>query len=231
MFHKSILTETFLSFFENRKIFTFIDGTLGAGGHAKALLEAHPEIECLYGLDQDEDALEIAKKTLEPFKQKIRLLHLNFRMMDQLDCKSIDGIFLDLGVSSMQLDRAEKGFSFSKQGPLDMRMDHSQSLDAAKVVNTFSERQLGEIFRDLGEEPRWKKASQAIVHARKKKRIKTTEDLAEVLKPVLSRGGKKINPLTLIFQGLRIFVNDELKALEEGLKKGIAMLSPLGRMG
>lgn len=156
MFHKPILVDAFLSFFKEKAIQTFLDGTLGAGGHAEKILEAHPEIERFYGLDQDLTALKIAQERLKPYASKITLIHGNFRLMDKLlpDTK-FDGIFLDIGVSSMQLDQAEKGFSFTKEGPLDMRMDATQELDAKRVVNTYSEKELGEIFRDLGEERKW----------------------------------------------------------------------------
>lgn len=235
MDHKSVLLKTFLSFYADRPIRTFLDGTIGAAGHARALLEAHPEIERLYGLDQDEEALQIAEKNLEPFRDKVRLIHGNFSEMDHLlPTKELDGILLDLGVSSMQLDRPEKGFSFSKEGPLDMRMDLSQPLDAATVVNTFPEKKLGEIFRDYGEEPRWRQAAKALVAARQKKRIQTTSDLADSLKLVLTwggRGGKKIHPMTLVFQALRIYVNDELTSLEKVLPKAIELLVPGGRLG
>ena len=148
--------------------------------------------------------------------------------------EKIDGIFLDIGVSSMQLDRPEKGFSLYKEGPLDMRMDASQDLDAARVVNTFSEKELGRIFLELGEEPRWRRAAHAIVEARKKKRFKTTTDLTEALKPVLTwggRGGKKIHPMTLVFQALRIYVNDELGAIQGVIPEAIDLLAPGGLLG
>lgn len=235
MFHEPILVESFLSFFHDKQIKTFIDGTIGAGGHAYALLTAHPEIECFYGLDQDELALEIAATTLKPFSEKIQLLHGNFRNMDRLiSTKQIDGIFLDIGVSSMQLDRAEKGFSFNKEGPLDMRMDSSQDLDAETVINSFSEKELGSIFLKFGEERRWRAVARALVEARKKKRIKTTTDLTCALKHVLTwsgRKGKKIHPMTLVFQALRIFVNDELGAIEAALPRAIELLAPGGRLG
>jgi 16S rRNA (cytosine1402-N4)-methyltransferase len=233
--HEPILVDAFLSFFQHKKITIFIDGTLGGGGHAQALLEKHPEIKRFYGLDQDELALQIATERLAPFSEKVRVVHGNFRKINELvNEEQVEGIFLDLGVSSMQLDRPEKGFSLYKEGPLDMRMDSSQTLDAAKVVNTFSEKELGKIFRELGEEPKWRAAAKAVVEGRKKKRIKTTTDLTELLKHVLTwsgRKGKKIHPMTLVFQALRIFVNDELKAIEEAIPKAIDLLAPGGRLG
>jgi 16S rRNA (cytosine1402-N4)-methyltransferase len=235
MLHEPILVEAFLSFFENKQIRVFVDGTLGAGGHARVLLEKHPEVERFYGLDQDVQALEIAKETLKGFSPVVNFVHGNFKALQQLIPEvKVDGIFLDIGVSSMQLDRPEKGFSFSKQGPLDMRMDVSQDLTAEIVVNSFSEKELGRIFRELGEEPRWRAAAKAIAEGRKKKKLKTTVDLTEALKHVLTwsgRRGKKIHPMTLVFQALRIFVNNELGAIEEVIPQAIELLKPGGRLG
>jgi 16S rRNA (cytosine1402-N4)-methyltransferase len=235
MLHHPILTERFLSFFENRTIRTFIDGTLGAGGHAYALLQKHPEIQSFWGIDQDHLALEIAAQKLSHFGNKVKLIQGNFRDLKKLITEeNADGIFLDLGVSSMQLDRPEKGFSLYKEGPLDMRMHAGSNLDAAKVVNTFSEKELGKIFRDFGEEPRWRLVAKTLVAARKKRRMETTKDLTEALKHVLTWGGrkgKKIHPMTLVFQALRIYVNDELGALQEAIPQAISLLVPGGRMG
>lgn len=232
--HESVLMQEFLSFFSSRTLHHFVDGTVGAGGHARAILEAHPEIERLYGFDRDPDALAIAEETLKPFQERVTLIHANFVDLDQHILEPVQGIFLDLGVSSMQLDRPEKGFSFNKEGPLDMRMDPTLSLNAETVVNHYSEKELGEIFRDYGEERRWRQAAKAVVEGRKKKRLRTTTDLTETLKHVLTwggRGGKKIHPMTLVFQGLRIYVNDELKGLEKALPKAISALTPGGRLG
>jgi len=234
MFHEPILVKEFLSFFSELTLRHYIDGTVGAGGHAHAILEAHPEIERLYGFDRDPEALEIAGETLKSFQEKITLIHSNFLDFDQYVPESVEGIFLDLGVSSMQLDRPEKGFSLYKEGPLDMRMDPTSHPDAEEVVNHYSEKELGQIFREYGEEPRWRQAAKAIVEARRKKRLKTTTDLTEALKLVLTWGGrrgKKIHPMTLVFQALRIFVNDELKGLEKAIPKGIEALAPGGRFG
>ncbi len=233
--HQSILIQEFLSFFKEKKIHSFLDGTVGAGGHAAVLLEAHPEIEFFFGLDQDPDALILARERLALFGTKVHLIRGNFREMQSLiDLESIEGIFLDLGVSSMQLDRPEKGFSFSKDGPLDMRMDPTADLDAATIINTFSEKDLGTLFREYGEERRWKRAAHAIVEARRKKRIRTTQELCDVLKTVLTWGGRKgknIHPMTLVFQALRIRVNDELGALQEGLRAAWSLLAMGGRLG
>lgn len=233
--HIPILLNEVLEPFQGSKIDLFIDGTLGAGGHAEAILKAHPEIVRFLGFDRDSDALALAKGRLACFGSKVQFIHANFRhMKNWVEKGKADGIFLDLGVSSMQLDQPERGFSFSKEGPLDMRMDPEAALDAAHVINTFPEPRLAQIFYEYGEEPRSRRAAKAIVEARRKKQILTTSDLVEVLRPVLTwrgRKGKSVNPLTLIFQALRIFVNDELNTLQEGLKEAIELLAPGGKIG
>lgn len=221
-----------LAFFEPLTLSRFVDCTLGYGGHAEAILLAHPELKRLIALDQDPLAQELSKERLLPFKEKIAFVLGNFRHLEQFIGEPVEGIFMDIGVSSMQLDRAERGFSFSKEGPLDMRMDPSLPLSAADVVNRFPERTLAEIFRDLGEEPRARQAAGAIVQGRKKRQIETTSDLAALLADVLPRRrGKNIHPLTLVFQALRIFVNDELGALQEALPKAVDLLATGGRLG
>lgn len=232
--HASVLLNEFLSFFEGKKIKTFVDGTLGAAGHSLALLEAHPEIETLFGLDRDQNALSIAEKRLEKFKDKVTLIHGNFRKMKMLVNTPVDGIFLDLGVSSMQLDTGERGFSFNKEGPLDMRMDSDLQLTAADIVNKFSEKKIADIFYEYGEERRSRRAAKAIIEARKKRKIATTTDLVEVLKPVLTWSGrdrKHIHPMTLVFQALRVYVNEELEAIAEGIQGGFELLRISGRFG
>ncbi|MBP7074923.1 MAG: 16S rRNA (cytosine(1402)-N(4))-methyltransferase RsmH, partial [Rhabdochlamydiaceae bacterium] len=132
----------------------------------------------------------------------------------------------------MQLDQGEKGFSFMKEGPLDMRMDPDSELTAADVVNSYSEEKLGEIFRDMGEEPQWRRAARAIVYARENKPIETTHELSSILKKSLGlKKGGRLHPATLIFQTLRIVVNRELEAIEKGLSKALKFLAPLGRIG
>lgn len=229
--HKPVLQEEILAAFKDLTLHRYVDGTLGAGGHANAILEAHPEIEKFYGFDQDLSALKMAQQRLLPFKEKCHFFHSNFEKMKELihQTECIDGILLDLGVSSMQLDQADKGFSFSKEGPLDMRMNNEQELTAATIINSFSEEALGEIFRDYGEETQWRKAAKEIVNKRKKQPILTTTQLAQVLNPVLFRKGK-INPLTLIFQGLRIYVNRELDVLQSVLPQTIQLLAKGGRL-
>ncbi|MCH9609305.1 MAG: Ribosomal RNA small subunit methyltransferase H [Chlamydiales bacterium] len=224
--HQPVLLEEILSFFKACHLKTFVDGTVGFGGHAEAILRAHPEIETFYAVDRDESALELTQERLKEFPA-VELVHANFA---DLEIEGIDGMLLDLGVSSMQLDQKERGFSFSKEGPLDMRMDQSQRLNAKTVVNRYTEKELGRIFRDYGEERKWRAVAAEIVRARKRKKIETTTELVEVLKPVLGWQRKHFNPMTLVFQALRIEVNQELSKLEGALDLAISHLSPKGRL-
>lgn len=232
--HLSVMLEEFLYYFSDRKIKVFFDGTLGAGGHAEALLKAHPEIEMYIGCDRDESALEIAKVRLKPWEGKTVFVHGNFADLDKhlekLGVTKVDGFFFDLGVSSMQFDQGDRGFSFSKEGPLDMRMDLTQDVTAKEIVNSWPEKKLGELFRDFGEEPKWRQAAKAIVAARQKKAITTTKDLADVVQGAVI-GKKRLHPATLVFQALRICVNKELEAVQTGIQKAIQFLTSQGRVG
>lgn len=226
-----MLLET-LRFFSETKIKCFFDGTLGAGGHAKALLESHSEIEAYIACDKDEKALSIAAEVLKPWREKVFLFKSSFVKINELlkncNVKCVNGALFDLGLSSMQLADAERGFSFNASAPLDMRMNREEGVSAKEVVNRFSEQQLAEIFWAGGEERRSKIAAKAIVEGRRKKRIETTSDLLEVLAPVIKRRGK-IHGATLIFQALRIFVNHEFEELQELLKEA-PYLCKRGRM-
>jgi 16S rRNA (cytosine1402-N4)-methyltransferase len=233
MSHIPVLVNEFLEYFKDQKIKIFFDGTLGAAGHAKAILENHPEIEEFIGTDQDETALEMAKKTLEPWKEKIKLHHGNFSQIGEfLKNKKADGIFFDVGVSSMQMDDEIRGFSFRYDAPLDMRMNKKADLTASDVVNSFRKEELEKIFKELGEERKYKAIAKAIIEKRRQKKIETTKDLLEIVKPICrAPRGKKIHPATLVFQALRIFVNDELLALEKGILQGLERLNIDGRFG
>lgn len=232
--HIPVLIDPILSFLEPLKLTYFMDGTVGFGGHARAILNAHPELAEYLAIDQDSQALNASKERLAVFGKKVSFYHAPFAEFMNAKAKGLfDGILLDLGVSSWQLDQAQRGFSFSKEGPLDMRMDLEGPLTAEEVVNTYSEKQLGEIFRELGEERRWKRAAAAICESRKYERIKTTLQLSKILAPVLTWGGnkgKKIHPHTLVFQALRLHVNDELGQLKQVLPKAIESLAPGGRL-
>lgn len=231
MHHISVLLDEILTAYEGVNLRTFIDCTLGAGGHAEKILEQHPEIAHFYGIDQDPLAREIAAGRLTPWKEKLTIVPGNFKQLGSFKLPKADGILLDLGVSSMQLDLPEKGFSFSREGPLDMRMDPSSLLTAEVIVNTYSEKELGRIFRDYGEEKQWRLAAYLIVKARTEQPFKTTLDLDKILTHRLKAKSKKgIHPLTLIFQALRIAVNDELGVLEAVLPQALENLNPGGRL-
>ncbi len=214
------------------KLSVFFDGTLGAGGHARALLEAHPEIERYIGCDRDPKALAIARKVLEPWGEKVELVRGDYadlpRVLKEKKVPSIDGFLIDVGVSSMQLDERERGFSFLGDAPLDMRMDPEGDLTAAEIVNRYPEKELARIFFEYGEERRSRQVARAIVEARKKKKFRTTAELVQVIKPVATKG--KLHPATLVFQALRIVVNDELGQLQRGIAAAMERLSPGGRM-
>ncbi len=234
--HYPVLLSEVIRAFEPVDLRVMVDGTLGAGGHAQALLENHPEIEHYLGIDQDLQALTMAKERLKSWQNKLSPQHGNFVQFDhylkELSLPPPNGILLDLGVSSMQLDQPERGFSFMREGPLDMRMNQEMPLTAEEIINQWSEEDLGKIFRDFGEEKHWRAAARAIVKARQMQAIVTTADLVAVLTPVLGAYARKgkIHPLTLVFQALRICVNQELFVLERVLSKAIDCLAPKGRL-
>jgi 16S rRNA (cytosine1402-N4)-methyltransferase len=233
--HYSVLLAEVVEAFAPLSLSIVVDGTLGAGGHAQAILEQHPEIKYYIGIDQDPHALSLAGERLKTWSSKLILKHGNFAQFDEflkeLSLSSADAILVDLGVSSMQLDQAARGFSFMQEGPLDMRMNPLEELTAADIVNTWSEQELGRIFREYGEEKQWRTAARTIVQARQNRPFVTTKDLKTVLTPVLARFAKKgIHPLTLVFQALRICINRELEVLETFLPKAIDYLAPGGRL-
>jgi len=229
--HISIMATEWLSFLKGRKIKNYLDGTLGAGGHAEVVLRDHSEMEQFYGIDQDEYALSLAARRLEEWEKKVVFLRANFAEMGKLNLPQMDGILLDIGVSSMQLDLPERGFSFRMEGPLDMRMDDREELTAEEIVNSWGEGDLGRIFRDYGEEKFWRKAAHAIVREREKGKIQTTLALAKVIEGVIRPNKKGLHPATKVFQALRIAVNRELEVLEKVLPAAIQLLRPGGIFG
>ena len=228
MKHMPVLVREVLEVFADKDLRIFFDGTLGAGGHAKAILEAHPEIENYIGCDQDPRAHELAAVTLKPWGEKVEIVRGRYaEKIAEVD-RCLDGLLIDIGVSSMQLDEKERGFSFMGDAPLDMRMDPDGELTAAKVVNRYPEKELARIIFEYGEERRSRQVAKAIVEARRKRPIRTTGELVEIVKWVATKG--KLHPATLVFQALRIEVNDELGQLERGLKASIAKMCSGGRL-
>ncbi len=214
----------------------YVDGTLGAGGHASAILEASSPAGRLLGLDRDQEALALARAALAPFGERGVLVQAGFAEMEsQLAGHGegkADGILLDLGVSSMQLDQAGRGFSFRQDGPLDMRMGQSGP-DAASLVNGLEERELARAIASLGEEPFARRIARAIVAARQTEPITRTARLASIVEaalPAAVRRARSIHPATQTFQALRILVNDELGQLDSFLAQLPRLLQPGGRV-
>ncbi|MCE5295320.1 MAG: 16S rRNA (cytosine(1402)-N(4))-methyltransferase RsmH [Chlamydiales bacterium] len=226
--HISVLQEPILELFSQVKLKLFIDATLGAAGHSLAILQHHPELTTLIGFDRDTSALAIAKSLLPDTSI---FIHSNYRHMKEKllehNITQVDGILFDIGVSSMQLDQKDRGFSFQQDGPLDMRMDSTQTLTAEDVVSSYPEEKLANIIYNYGEERASRRIAKAIVQARRKERIDTTKKLVDVIETVLPRRGK-IAPATKTFQALRIEVNSELESLETALKSAVELIAPGG---
>jgi len=214
----------------------YVDGTVGGGGHALEILKKSSPGGTLIGLDRDAEAIEAAKETLKGFKERTVLVKENFRnipsVLAVLGIREVDGILLDLGVSSYQLERPERGFSFRMEARLDMRMDTGDETTAYGLVNGLEGKELEKIFREYGEERFSRKIARAIVEARKRGPVETTTELAGIILGAIPRRfhGGNIHPATRVFQALRIAVNDELGSLEDGLKGGMDSLKKGGRM-
>jgi 16S rRNA (cytosine1402-N4)-methyltransferase len=209
---------------------TYVDGTLGGGGHADIVCRSLSGDGCLIGFDCDEEALHTAARTLEPFAEKVTLVHANFRAMSSelrnLGIASVGGVLLDLGVSSLQLDEPQRGFSFRSDANLDMRMDQRQSFRALDVVNGFAEQDLSDLLFRYGEERRAKRIARTIVARRP---LATTRELRAAVE--VSVGGRSlVKSLARVFQALRIEVNHELDNLSVALAEALPLLHPGGRM-
>ncbi len=216
---------------------TYVDGTLGGAGHARAICQQMMPDGTLVGIDQDADAVDNARRVLEPYADNIHLFHGNFSFLPdylaQLEIRAVDGILLDLGLSQHQLEASGRGFSFSKDEPLDMRMDIRNATKAADLINRLEEKELFRIFKQYGEE-RWsQRIARAIVAARAQGDIRTSRQLAELVStaiPAKAAAKQKIHPATRIFQALRIAVNQELDRLAQFLSSALDLLSVKGRL-
>jgi 16S rRNA (cytosine1402-N4)-methyltransferase len=210
----------------------YADGTLGGAGHAAGILAASSPTGWLSGCDRDGAALEVARQRLEEkFAGRFELRRGNFsEMAEWIAEKSCDGVLLDLGVSSPQLDNAERGFSFQNNGPLDMRMDDRQPQTAADLVNEENAEDLAKIFWEYGDERESRRFAKAIVHDRVTRKFTTTKQLADLIERLAPRHGKKSHPATKVFQALRIAVNDEIGSLKRGLAAAVKILKPGGRL-
>ena len=210
----------------------YADGTLGGAGHAMAILAASTPTGWLFGCDRDGIAVETARTRLgELYPGRFEVQRGNFSEIAKwVEVGSCDGILLDLGLSSPQLDWAERGFSFQQEGPLDMRMDDRQTLTAADLVNGEAAEELARIFWELGGERDSRRFARAIVHDRALRKFETTRQLADLIERLSPRHGRKAHPATKVFQGLRIAVNDEIGSLQQGLEAVTPLLKPGGRL-
>lgn len=209
----------------------YVDGTFGAGGYTRAILDA---ADCtVYAIDRDPDAIREGQKLVDTYKGRLHLLHGTFGEMAELvrgeGVDFVDGVMLDIGVSSMQIDRAERGFSFQKDGALDMRMSQN-GLSAADVLNTFGEREIADIIYKYGEERFSRRIAAAVVEQRKTAPFKTTLEFADLIRRTVPHKREDIDPATRSFQALRIYVNDELGQLESGLSAAHNLLKAGDRM-
>lgn len=234
--HTSVLLQETIENLRIKPEGIYVDGTLGGGGHALRIAERLKGTGRLIGIDQDGDAIEAAGKRLEPYRERITLIRDNYchmkEALQQIGIEKVDGIVLDLGVSSFQLDNVERGFSYKYDTKLDMRMDTRQSLSAREIINDYSETDLYHIIKDYGEEQFAKNIAKHIVMARKEKPVETTGQLCEIIKAAIpakmrATGG---NPAKRTFQAVRIACNRELEVLKDSLDQLIDLLNPGGRI-
>ena len=234
--HKSVLLYETVDSLNIKPDGIYVDGTLGGGGHAFEVASRLGENGRLIGIDQDADAIQAATKRLEPFKEKVTIVRSNYRnireVLTGLGIQKVDGIYLDLGVSSYQLDTAERGFTYREDAPLDMRMDQRNEKTAADIVNDYTEMELFRVIRDYGEDKFAKNIAKHIVRARENGRIETTDPLVEIIKAAIpakmrQEGG---HPAKRTFQAIRIELNKELEVLTESIDTMIDLLNPDGRL-
>ena len=234
--HVPVMADTALELLKLRCGHKVLDATVGCGGHANLILDKIKPDGFLIGIDQDERSLEIARKNLSQFEKITKLIHTNFRDIDsvfsKLNIGKLNAALFDLGISSYQLDDAERGFSFTHEGALDMRMNQAQAASAYDMVNRLKAEELERILRDFGQERFWRKITRFIVQERKHGPIKSTLELSNVIQRAV--GGfyrsQRIHPATRTFQALRIAVNDELGSIEEVLKKIAGHMEKCGRI-
>lgn len=233
--HKSVLLDEVIDNLNIKENGIYVDGTLGGAGHGKVVCSRLGQEGRFIGIDQDEDAIAVSTERLEPFGEKVSIVRSNYsdmvNVLHNLGIEKVDGITLDLGVSSFQLDTTERGFSYRFDAPLDMRMDNRQELTAEIVVNEYSESELFHIIRNYGEDKFAKNIAKNIVLARQREPIKTTGQLAEIVSysipmKVKKQGG---HPAKRTFQAIRIAVNHELDVLERNISDMIDLLNPGGR--
>lgn len=234
--HKSVLLYETVDSLNIKPDGIYVDGTLGGGGHAYEVAGRLGENGRLIGIDQDADAIRAATERLEPWKEKVTIVRSNYRnireVLEGLGIQKVDGIYLDLGVSSYQLDTAERGFTYRENAPLDMRMDQRNEKTAADIVNDYTEMELFRVIRDYGEDKFAKNIAKHIVRARENGRIETTDQLVEIIRAAIpakmrAEGG---HPAKRTFQAIRIELNKELEVLTESIDTMIDLLNPGGRL-
>lgn len=229
-YHRPIMVTEVVELLQPRPGAVVVDATCGGGGHAEAILGTGADV---LALDQDPDAISEAAGRLSQYGGRVTLRQVNFReaaqVLDQLGIVGIGGVLLDLGVSSRQLENAARGFSIMRNGPLDMRMDPRRELTAAAVINTYSEEDLTRLFREQGEEPAARRIASLLVKQRKTEPFRETVQLAKAIEKIVWRHGRR-HPATQVFQALRMEVNDELRALEDGLHALTARLESGSRI-
>jgi len=232
--HEPVLLEETINGLNIKPNGIYVDGTLGGAGHSKEILKQLSSKGLLVGIDRDEEALKAAKENLKEF-ENVKYIHGNHdeitEILESLDIKEVDGILLDLGVSSYQLDERNRGFSYLGNNELDMRMDKTQPLTAKKVVNTYSEEELANIIYEYGEERFSRQIARKICEYRKNKEIETTEELVNIIEKSMPAFAKKDgHPAKRTFQAIRIEVNDEIKPLYNTVRNCIKLLKPGGRL-
>jgi len=234
--HKPVLLQEAIEYLACREGGTIVDATVGLGGHAEAIAERITPGGRLVGIDRDADALRVTRGRLARFGAAIVLVQGNFdglaTVLEEQGIGTVDGVLFDLGVSSMQLETAGRGLSFRRTGPLDMRMDASRGMTARELVNRAPAGELERIIRNYGEEPSWRRVAGAIVEARERREIATTDELAGLIERAVPQAAqrRKVHPAARTFQALRIAVNDELGAVERALPQALEALAPGGRI-
>jgi len=229
--HKSVMAAEVLEALKPGNGARIADGTIGGGGHAAAILAASSPSGWLSGCDRDGAAVEAAKARLAEFEGRFEIRQGNFAdLADWVPAESCDGVLLDLGVSSPQIDFAERGFSFQSEGPLDMRFDRRQTLTARSLINESSVEELANVFWEFGGERDARRFARAIVKQRETRSFETTRQLAELIERLSPRRGKKAHPATRVFQAVRITVNDEIGSLKRGLEGALKILRRGGRL-
>ncbi|KTD20518.1 16S rRNA (cytosine(1402)-N(4))-methyltransferase RsmH [Legionella israelensis] len=232
--HQSVLLHESIEGLAIKSQGIYIDGTFGRGGHSREILKALGDSGYLIAIDKDPEAIDHARKIFANDK-RFSIFHASYAQLSEIAKQTgvygkVNGILLDLGMSSPQIDNPERGFSFIHQGPLDMRMDTTQNMDAATFINTSEMEEMAQIFKDYGEERFARRIARAIVEAREKAPITTTMQLAEIVKAANPKWEKHKHPATRVFQAIRIYINQELAELKSCLEQSFDVLAPGGRL-